>query len=389
MIIFSNKSYENDINNYTSFLTNDLKLELNTDKTEIGEVKELEFYDLNIDFEEITKLCKKIYSSIYNVPSNIYNIYVKDNKIIIDMLYQCYNSIGISISKSWLAKKIRKRKTYSLGFKINYGKMFGKSKIDIKKWKKDFIYKNSNFICDLNRLKELLGSEFKKTYEKIQQGDNSTLNIRKFKFLFNKLGTFTNSNIINEEVFNYVFNNPWLVDLKKFKGYVGLKKNVFSKINNEYTSYCNLIFIWLIGEYQAVEYLDDILKIYIDTIKIYSKELRTINTIACETVLKLVNIIKISSESIGQIKVLLKTKMGEKLDYIYIRNMLMLINFMDSKWLQDQDFTEKFNLELNEVWKWIKENLGVNIIEVLEPMYNKYGKYLPDEEPTGNVSSSY
>ena len=389
MIIFNNKSYKDNINNYTRFLTDDLKLELNTDKTETGEAKELEFYDLNIDFEEISKLCKKIYSSIYNVPSNIYNMYVKDNKRIIDMLYQCYNSIGISISKYWLSKKIRKRKTYSLGFKINYGKMFGKGKIDIKKWKEEFIYKNSNFIFDLNRLKELLGSEFKKIYEKIEQGDHSTLNIRKFKFLFNKLGTFTNSDIINEEIFNYVFNNPWLVDLKKFKGYVGLKKNVFSKINNEYTSYCNLICIWLIGEYQAVEYLDDILKIYIDTIKIYSKELRVINTIACETVLKLVDIIKISPESIEQIKTLLKIKIEDKLDYIYIRNMLMLINSVDSKWLQEQDFTGKFNLELNEVWKWIKENLGYNIIEVLEPMYSKYGKYLPDEEPTGNVSSSY
>lgn len=389
MIIFNNKSYKDNIHNYTSFLTDDLKLELNTDKTETGEAKELEFYDLNIDFEEISKLCKKIYSSIYNVPSNIYNMYIKDNKRIIDMLYQCYNSIGISISKSWLAKKIRKRKTYSLGFKINYGKRFGKGKFDIKKWKEEFIYKNSNFIFDLNRLKELLGNEFKKIYEKIEQGDHSTLNIRKFKFLFNKLGTFTNSDIINEEIFNYVFNNPWLVDLKKFKGYVGLKKNVFSKINNEYTSYCNLISIWLIGEYQAVEYLDDILKIYIDTIKMYSKELRVINTIACETVLKLVDIIKISSESIEQIKTLLKIKIENKLDYIYIRNMLMLINSVDSKWLQEQDFTGKFNLELNEVWKWIKENLGYNIIEVLEPMYSKYGKYLPDEEPTGNVSSSY
>lgn len=389
MIIFTNKPYTDNVDNYTEFLTNDLKLKLNIDKTEHGEVTELEFYDLNDDYEEISKLCKKMYGSLYNLPSNIYSLYLKDNKKIINMIYQCYSSIGINISKSWLANKIRKRKGYSLGLKINYGKMFGKSKINISKWKKDFINKNSIFINDLERLKELLGSEFQQVYEQIKQGDNSTLNVRKFKYLFNKLGTFTNPNVINEEVFNYIVNNPWLVDLKKLKGYLGLKKNVFGKINEEYTNYCNLIFIWLIGEYQAVEYINDILEIYIYTTKTYTKELRIINTIACETILKLADNENISVESIEEIKTLLNNKIEERLDYIYIRNMLMLLNTVDSKWLQEQEYDRKFDLELNEVWKWIKDNLGKNIIEMLEPMYNKYGKYLPDEEPTGNFSSGY
>ncbi|ENZ02008.1 hypothetical protein HMPREF1092_01243 [Clostridium thermobutyricum] len=389
MIIFTNKSHKKNIDKYTKFITNDLKLKLNIEKTESGEVKELEFYDLNNDFEEISKLCKKIYSSVYNLPSNIYNLYDKDNKRIIDMIYQCYNSIGISISKHWLSKKIRKRKAYSLGLKINYGKMFGKNKINISKWKKVFVRKNSIFISDLNRLKELLGNEFQQVYNQIKQGDNSILNIRKFKYLFNKLGVFTNTDVINEEIFNYVVNNPWLVDIKKFRGYPSLKKIVFSKINKDYTNYCNLMFIWLIGEYRAVEYINDVLEIYIDTIKIYTNELRVINTIACETILKLVNIDNISLKSIEEIKILLNRKIEDIPDYIYIRNMLMLINTVDSEWLKEQDFNGKFNLKLNGVWTWIKENLGENIIELLEPMYNNYGKYLPDEEPTGNFGSSY
>lgn len=389
MIIFTNKPYTDNMENYTEFLINDLKLKLNTDKTEHGKVVELEFYDLNNDFDKISELCKRMYSSLYNLPSNIFNLYLKDNKKIINIIYQCYTSIGINISKAWLTNKIRKRKGYRLGLKINFGKMFGKNKININKWKKDFIRKNSIFMNDLERLKQLLGDELQQVYEQIKQGDNSTLNIRKFKYLFNKLGTFTNQNVINEEVFNYIVNNPWLVDLKKLKGYPGLKKNVFDNINEEYTNYTNLIFIWLIGEYQAVEYMNDILKIYIDTAKIYTKELRIINTIACETILKLVDNENISVENIEEIETLLNNKIEDRQDYIYIRNMLMLLNAVDSEWLQEQEYDGKFDLELNEVWKWIKENWGENIIELLEPMYNKYGKYLPDEEPTGNVSSGY
>ena len=65
----------------------------------------------------------------------------------------------------------------------------------------------------------------------------------------------------------------------------------------------------------------------------------------------------------------------------------MLLNIVDSEWLQEQNYDGKFELELDEVWNWIKDNLGENIIELFEPMYNKYGKYLPDEEPIGNINS--
>lgn len=386
IMIFTNKSYTNNVNNYTEFLTNELGLMLNTSKTENGEVSKLEFYNLNDDFDDISKLCNKMYNSLYNLPSDIYKLYLNDNKKIINILYDLYNSIGINIAKSWLPNKLRKRKEYSLGLKINYGKMFEKKKIDTK-YLNEFKNKNSIFMNDLYKLKELLGIEFKQVYEQIKQGNNSTVNIRKFKYLFNKLGIFTNSDVINEEVFNYIADNAWLVDLRKFKGYPELRKSVSSKINNEYTNYCNLIYIWLIGEYKAVEYLNDIVKIYISTTELYTKELRMINTIACETILKLIDNCNISAEKIKEIKILFNYKINDKLDYIYIRNMLMLLNVVDYEWLQEQNCDKKFELELAEVWKWIKNNLGENILELFEPMYSKYGKYLPDEELTGNTDS--
>lgn len=271
IMIFTNKSYTNNVNNYTEFLTNELGLMLNTSKTENGEVSKLEFYNLNDDFDDISKLCNKMYNSLYNLPSDIYKLYLNDNKKIINILYDLYNSIGINIAKSWLPNKLRKRKEYSLGLKINYGKMFEKKKIDTK-YLSEFKNKNSIFMNDLYKLKELLGIEFKQVYEQIKQGNNSTVNIRKFKYLFNKLGIFTNSDVINKEVFNYITDNAWLVDLRKFKGYPELRKSVSSKIN-------------------------------------------------------------------------------DKPDYIYIRNMLMLLNVVDYEWLQEQNCDKKFELELAEVWK--------------------------------------
>lgn len=391
IIIFTDNDTEGDINKYTEYLTNNLKLEINENKTEANEVALLEFYNLGEKYDYISELTRNIYNSIYNIPPHLYKLYIRNPSKIINLLHKSYKHIGINISASWLAKKIRKSKKYNKGRNINYGKMYGKKNININEWRKEFIRKNEKFIEEVNILKSMLEEEFKDVFVEIKINQDNTLIQRKFKFIFNKLGIFINKDLITEEVFNYIYDKPWLVDLKKLRGYDNIKELVFKNINTIGTEYCNIIFIWLIGEYEANEYLDDISNIYLETLEYYDKGLRIVNTMACTTLLKIISIDKCKYNGIDKIKSILKNKLIEQLDYIYIRNAMMILNTSGDNYVDSMNLEAYFadNSELKELLKWIKGNLGENIIDVLEPMYEEYGEYLPEEEPSMVLDYGY
>lgn len=346
----------------------------------------MEIINLGENYDKISNLANLIYNSIYNIPPSLYTLYIRDPKRILSIMHNSLKDIGINISVSWLSRKIRKRNGDSRVIKINYGKMYGRKIYNSKEFRKNFMGKNKQFIENLKLLNKILENEFKLVYNELINGKNDKLTYTKFKFLFNKLGTFINDKLIDDDVFNYVYDKPWLVDLKRFRGYVNLKNKVFSNINTQYSDYNN-IFIWLIGEYNATEYLERLEHIYIYTLNMYNKELRLTNTMACESILKLLRNKNVKLNRVQEVKELLKEKLKTRQDYIFIRNAFMLLSVVDSSYLIN--IKDDLTIELKCVLEWIRNNLGVNIIDIVTPMYNGYGIYLPNEETIMSGNSPY
>ncbi|RXM73601.1 RNA-directed DNA polymerase [Clostridium tetani] len=392
VIIFSNTEIKKDnVEKYTEYLVHNLNLKINKNKFEFGKLEELDFCELGDKYNQISTMTCKILSSIYNLPSSIYRLYRAEPRKIIYLIHESLKSIGIYISPSWLAIKLRKRKSIFIGIKINWGKMYGKETILKKQWKRDFIKKNSKFIGELTLLNSYIEEEFNNTYSLIQKGDNDILTQRRFKFIFNKLGTFTNVELINKDVFRYIKDKPWLVDLKRLRAYDILSDDVIKSINNNYTDYCNLVFIWLIGEYSDINIINYINNIFLDSLQKRDKESRLVNTLACITLMKLKATDKLID--IKYIEGMLEAMIKEGInDYIYIRNILFLINSIDSEYLSNNLSKEQFgsdNIELYELLNWIKKKPNQNIMELIVPMYNDYGIYLPEEELSPIDSSGY
>lgn len=390
IIIFSNNEIkEENVGKYTKYLTDDLSLEINEKKCEFNKVDNLAFNEFGQKYDIISSMTSQILGSIYSLPSNIYKLYTTNPSEIVYLIHENLKSIGIYIPPSWLAKKLKKKKSIFKGIAINWGKMFGKRFVNKYQWKREFIKNNSKLIINLKLINSYIEEEFINIYDLIIKGADDTLTQRKFKFLFGKLGIFINNELIDSRFFNEVKDKPWLVDLKKLRAYDRLSEEVAKSISNKYSDYCNLVFIWLLGEFGNSKYVNLLNNIFMDSLRESSKELRLINTMACMALMKL----KVEDINISYVEEMLEIMLQEGInDYIYIRNCLMLINCIDSRFISGNsklNELKNINMELYEVLGWLKKNPNQNITKYISPMYDKVGKYLPDEEPSPDEASGY
>ncbi|HBA02778.1 MAG TPA: hypothetical protein DCW51_01720, partial [Clostridium sp.] len=282
IMIFTNgdpKSLINGISEY--FRSSDPNLKLNRHKTETGKVKELKLNSQDEFYDSLSSKSFEALINIYSLDRTNYNNFKKDPQHFCKILHQCLEKLNVYIPEEWLFRKLRKQnrnkyisnKKNSVGYRINWG-YIPKYPKNIKTWEYQFKRKNKKFIEDINNLISNISNEFTEIYSrcKISQSDDKKIGAedrKKLKFLFNKLGTFTNKSLINQDMVSYLLDNPWLVNLKKLRAYNKVKEYILQELT---TSDINdvpfkaLISIWLVGEMKSVNSLDTLKKLFLDSV---------------------------------------------------------------------------------------------------------------------------
>lgn len=403
-MIFTNEEPEsiiNDISNY--FKSSDLNLELNGDKTERDEVKQLRLNSQDKFYDSLSSKSFEMLISVYSLDGTNYNNFEKDPQHFCKMLHLCLKKLNIYIPEEWLFRKLRKRsrnkyisnKKNRVGYRINWGYIPKYSK-NIKTWERQFKRKNKKFIEDINDLKSNISNEFTEIYSRCKSSQTEDKKIegesrKKLKFLFNKLGTFTNKSLINQDIVSYLLDKPWLVNLKKLRAYNEVKKYILqelttSDINN--VTFKALISIWLVGEMKGINSQEKLKMLFLDSVKRDDAKAILMNTLITESLLK---IDLWNNFEVSKITDVLDNLMEQNnTTYQIVRNCFMLLGMIDRQVATtyiDNGLTVYSNDQhIVDYLEWLKTSIGDNILL----KFSEIDRTLTDEYPViGYTNQDY
>lgn len=394
-VIGTNKEEcEKTIDKCKDFLEKKLGLKINNSKNESGSIKNLFAENKDEFFEKSISLTTYILKSLYKLDEKNYKRYINNQEEFLSIYQECLKRLGIYLPKEWLSIKIykevsclskmkekfnnnknlikwiEKKKIYNT--KIKLGKI-PESQIEkqIDSWYYEFELKNKEFIKELNTLKKMLSEKLINLINLVKlEGDKSNNYKSLFKFIINKMHIFKCMDLSEiiydiEKYFPY-YNKKVLSSYEECYSYV--KNQVINNYNKD-DLYDYAISIWLLGEYRKEESLKLLEDIYIQS---YSINQAFINTIATEAILK------IGKVTDGFIEILRNQLLKDK-NYYYIRNSIFIINALDN--VQDilEIFEKKFFKEerINIFIKWIKNNIGCNIVDRVEYIRKEYKENYP------------
>ena len=394
-VIGTNKEEcEKTIDKCKDFLEKKLGLKINNSKNESGSIKNLFAENKDEFFEKSISLTTYILKSLYKLDEKNYKRYINNQEEFLSIYQECLKKLGIYLPKEWLSIKIykevsclskmkekfnnnknlikwiEKKKIYNT--KIKLGKI-PESQIEkqIDSWYYEFELKNKEFIKELNTLKKMLSEKLINVINLVKlEGDKSNNYKSLFKFIINKMHIFKCMDLSEiiydiEKYFPY-YNKKVLSSYEECYSYV--KNQVINNYNKD-DLYDYAISIWLLGEYRKEESLKLLEDIYIQS---YSINQAFINTIATEAILK------IGKVTDGFIEILRNQLLKDK-NYYYIRNSIFIINALDN--VQDilEIFEKKFFKEerINIFIKWIKNNIGCNIVDRVEYIRKEYKENYP------------
>lgn len=377
------------------FLENTLSLKINTDKYEDGYTKDLIVKNEDVYFNEVGYLSNYILKSIYKLDKKNYNEFINNPEKFIDIYQKCLAKLGIYIPKEWLNIKIFKEIEFLRKMKkkitddkkllkwihskeiydirLNLGSIPDNgAEYIIEKWVKEFRSKNKEFIKKIESLKLLLHDKLNEILENVSLDQDKSKEYKSmFKFTMNKLRIFKCDNMNNyiQDIFKYF---PYC-NKKVFSTYdevYGFVKEELRNENVDYNSYDYAISIWLLGEYKNKEALNMLEEIYMLS---YEKEQYFINTLVTEAILK-IKIIR------NQFLSNLKNIVNNSDNYYCIRNAVLLINISDDKDKVLGEISKRnFDEERIVIFiDWIKNNIGCNVIDIVENIPECYKEYYPN-----------
>lgn len=376
------------------YLKNKLKLKINKDKDQSGNIEDLFIENKDIFFEKVIFLSNYILKSLYKLDEKNYKKFINNQEKFLSIYQKCLNKLGIYLSKEWLNIKIGKEVDYlsRMQKKFNNNKKLVKwiekkkiydTKLQLGKipdieseklidvWLDEFLSKNKGFIEELTTLKKMLSEKLKDIINVVKSEEcKATENKSIFKFVINKMHMFKCmdlSKVINdiEKYFPY-YNKKLLSSYEECYSYV---RNQLRSECIRYDSYDYAINIWLLGEYRNEDSLTILQDIYIES---YEKNEAFINTLATESILK---IGKVKDDYIE----VLKNQLLQYHDYYYTRNALLILNIVDNieeslEILEGKSFKEQ---RVNIFIEWIKNNIGYNIIDGIENIRKEYKENYP------------
>lgn len=379
-MIFTNEgtvSLIKDVSDYLS--SSNLNLELNVDKTESGKVKELRINNQDESYDALSSKSFEMLISIYSLDGTNYNKFRKDPQHFCKMLHLCLKNLNIYIPEEWLFRKLRKQsrneyisnKANSVGYRINWGYIPRHSR-NIKTWEHKFRRKNKEFIEDINNLINNVSNEFTEVYSRCKEnqfGDKKAEveNRKKLKFLFNKLGTFTNKSLVNQDILSYLMDNPWLVNLKKLRAYNKVKKYILQELTTadiNDTTFKVLISIWLIGEMKSTNSLETLKKRFLDSVTRNDTKGILLNTLITESLLK---IDLWDSFDVSQITDVLDNLMRQNnAIYQIVRNCFMLLGMIERRvavtYIDKGLATYSNHQHIVDYLQWLKTSIGDNVL---------------------------
>ena len=396
IIVFSQQDSEKIRRKISMYLDKKLSLTVNSKKTDNGNIGDLEIIDIDDSYSDISETVFTILISIYSLDKRNYKKFMKAPYDFCRRLSLCLKAINVYIPEEWLVKKLfdRSKDSYFTKklqikskkiYKINWGKI-PRNRIDAKSWKKQFLRKNKSLIKELNNLFDRLSNEFSEIYDeyiKLKYEDNIEIR-RKLKYLFNKLGIFTNESLFNDDMIREFLDKPWVINTRKIAAYPKFKHLLIAQLNNyqfKENEFKTIISTWLLGEMRSKKSHKVIKKIFINTLSEIDKQQILLNSLACESLLKLNIWENFSTKDLAD--KIDKAILGkDNIQYQLIRNAYIILSIVDKKIIKkyiikgiskfkDDEYTVIF-------LRWLNNNLGKNIIY----NYNKIDEDIRRQYPT-------